>query len=119
LITHPEREGAEWRESKMTFQHDRLLDWLQDNDVRVSHFSRHSTVKAAEYEAAFARVFGRPRSDKATIEDEVALAEMLAARREQGESFAVYAWVLANDARIKGPNVDAKVRRLQRKFKDM
>lgn len=49
-------------------------------------------------------------------DDEAILAEMKSLEALDGEGFSVRAFVLDNEKRISGSNIDAKVRRLQRKY---
>jgi hypothetical protein len=75
----------------------------------------HSAGASMPIAAVGARAAGR-RGAVVPIDDQAILAEMKNRAALDGEGFSVRAFVLDNEKRISGPNNDAKVRRLQRKY---
>ena len=76
---------------------------------------RIAALDSTPQKTTAARAAGR-RGAAVPKPDEAILAEMKSLEALDGDGFSVRAFVLVNEKRISGPNIDAKVRRLQRKY---
>jgi len=114
-------EYAAWNGARLLFERDQWRRWVAKPAISLvatpsldgGSLSLDPSVSASRKGA------GRRGAAVPIAADDAILAEMIQAHGLNSESFSVRSYVLSNDKRIRGPSPEAKIRRFQRKFKNL